>query len=205
MFFCSLLDILKIFSSVFCLFFVFFNLLSLSFAIMAIFFSANTFWIINLTISMNSPRYLYTKSTSYMTLIWLIALTFEVVEVMCKEHVMKMETNSNNKSWLNNSKCLNWASLSFCLRHPINKPPCSHTFCRRVSKHINKPWGLRTEAINNTSMTDMGGGGGQTERGREWEGKQRCSFWPAVSNDLVEHFIFFDHCYFSLIFSISKS
>lgn len=36
-----------------------------------------------------------------------------------------------------------------------------------VSKLVNKPWGLRTEAINNTGMTEMGGGGGRTDRGEK--------------------------------------
>ena len=40
----------------------------------------------------------------------------------------------------------------------------AHAFGRGVSKQVNKPWGLRMEAINNSRMTDMGGRGGERVR-----------------------------------------
>lgn len=52
---------------------------------------------------------------------------------------------------------------SFCLPHLINTPPRTRMFGTGVSKLVNKPWGQKTEAINNTGMTEMGGGGGQTD------------------------------------------
>lgn len=66
----------------------------------------------------------------------------------------------------------------------------AHTICKGVPKQVNKPWGLKTEAINNTRMTDTQGGVGRTGRRREGKGKQRCWFPPTISNDLMGQYIF---------------
>lgn len=85
-----------------------------------------------------------------------------------------------------------WLTLISCASTPPTNPFAfdtplihylAHThFVDGCSKQVNKPWGLRTEAINNSWMTDMGGRGGLTDRGGEDEKENRdlCYSRPSV-------------------------